>query len=604
MTLLWRLLSAACAATSSRGPLAAALLAAAVLASGCAGSARPEARSAAAEQEPAAQSAPEALRQARRAHAQHHFIRGLTQAQLERYENAIRHYEDALDAAPEEPALLSAMAEAQAAQGDLERALYYAHQARRIGHRAEYFRQVAHIQQRADRPEEALAAYEALLARFPGDHDARLRVAQLQAEAEQPRAALQTYEALLARLGDAPSVRIEMLALYRQLGDDAGLERTLKALIDLRPDEPLFRRTLSALYQKQGRADEAARLLRDMIKRDSGSVKAVVALSELYRDQGQDARADALIEESLQPEEEDASDDDLVARAEPLVQRASRNTEARGAAIRLLEQALARDSSNAEAQGLLGKLHFEAGAFGEAAPLLEAAAQAQPRDAQRWRRAATAFFEDGRPRRAAAVADEGLLLFPGQLPLLRVAAYALMESNQNQAATQRFEEALRVLQEDAPDAAREQADLLAALGLLHSRRQDYAASDRAYERALAADPNHILALNNYAYSLAGRREALDRALEMAQRAVDLDGAATASFLDTLGWVYFQRGELEEAAAWLDRALGAGEASATIYEHRGDVAAAQGQADAARHFWREGLRRHPGSEALRQKIDGL
>ena len=546
--------------------------------------------------------------EARATYVRQRFVRGLTQAQIGNTQEAIRLYEEALRAAPEEPALLSALAEAQQAEGDHTAALFYARQARRSApENVSYYEQVARLLRASGELKQAAQSYEQLLNRFPGDHEARLHLARLQTALGRYDAALASYEMLIQRAGDSPAVRVQMLSLYRQTSDEAGLERTLKALVQLEPGEPLFRRSLGALYQEQGRTEEAARLLRALLRQNPEDVETAVVLAEIYRAQGRPDAADALMERSLPGE---ATAVQLVARAAPLLEGGPAGPEQAQTAARLLQQALEQDAENADALRMLGELRFSEGAYADAAPLLERSLEQQPRDPERWLRAAAAYLRDSQPARAADVADEGLLLFPGRLPLLRVAAYGRLEAYENDAALQRFQEALRLLDEDAaggdapdggPPGEVQRADFYAALGLLHSRKKNHAASDRAYEQALDADPAHASALNNYAYSLAERGAKLDRALALARRAVRL-APGTAAYLDTLGWVHFKREDYEQARQRLDEALATGQASASVYEHRGDLAAEQGDEQTARRFWQQALERRPENAALKAKLE--
>ena len=223
-----------------------------------------------------------------------------------------------------------------------------------------------------------------------------------------------------------------------------------------------------------------------------------------------------------------------------------------------------------------------------------------PRDPQLWVQTAGAFLQSGDRERAVGVADEGLMLFPGFLPLLRLSGFALMDVYRNKDAITRFEEAVAIIREDESESETELADLLGALALLYTRTKDVEAADRAYREAVETDPNNAGVLNNYAYSLAEQGKQLDRALEMAQRAVDLS-PDTASFLDTLGWTYFKTGDYEKALHFIRRAAEAGNASAAVYEHLGDVYKALGDPAGANDAWKTALRLNPDSPSLRQKL---
>ena len=139
------------------------------------------------------------------------------------------------------------------------------------------------------------------------------------------------------------------------------------------------------------------------------------------------------------------------------------------------------------------------------------------------------------------------------------------------------------------------------MGLLYARKQDFDTSDAFYEQALEIDPNNAPALANYAYSLAERETRLDEAHAMAQRAVDLDPQNT-TFLDTLGWIYFKREKYAEAKTWIGKAVATEHATATVFEHYGDVHARLGDWETARQHWRKALELAPGNQALQEKLE--
>ena len=110
---------------------------------------------------------------------------------------------------------------------------------------------------------------------------------------------------------------------------------------------------------------------------------------------------------------------------------------------------------------------------------------------------------------------------------------------------------------------------LSTLALTLDGLHRYQESDSLYERALMLDPKSHLIMNNYGYSLAERGLQLERALKMSLQAIEAE-PNNDSYLDTVGWVYFKLGHYEEAQKDISKAIGVGGASATVYEHMGDI----------------------------------
>jgi predicted Zn-dependent protease len=113
-------------------------------------------------------------------------------------------------------------------------------------------------------------------------------------------------------------------------------------------------------------------------------------------------------------------------------------------------------------------------------------------------------------------------------------------------------------------------------------------SSDAFEAILKADPNDIDAANYLGYMWADAGTNLDRALELIQMAVEAE-PGNAAFLDSLGWVEFRLGRLEEAEVRLRRAVElGGEDQGTVVAHHGEVLLELGQNDEAQRLLQHAL----------------
>ena len=81
----------------------------------------------------------------------------------------------------------------------------------------------------------------------------------------------------------------------------------------------------------------------------------------------------------------------------------------------------------------------------------------------------------------------------------------------------------------------------------------YSAATQLYRKALAAEPNNVVALNNLAWILAHERQDLPQALEMIQRAIAMAGPIV-DLLDTRAKVYLATGRAAEAIQDLEDAI--------------------------------------------------
>ncbi|MBK8285173.1 MAG: tetratricopeptide repeat protein [Ahniella sp.] len=118
-------------------------------------------------------------------------------------------------------------------------------------------------------------------------------------------------------------------------------------------------------------------------------------------------------------------------------------------------------------------------------------------------------------------------------------------------------------------------------------------------RLLEIDPDNADALNALGYTLADNTRRYDEALVLIERAMRLK-PDDAAILDSMGWVKFRLGELDEAVTLL-RAAYAKQAEAEIAAHLGEALWRKGEREEATLIWREALNRQPDDAALRDTL---
>jgi tetratricopeptide (TPR) repeat protein len=108
---------------------------------------------------------------------------------------------------------------------------------------------------------------------------------------------------------------------------------------------------------------------------------------------------------------------------------------------------------------------------------------------------------------------------------------------------------------------------------------DYVAATERLLEVLDEFPEDIGAGNDLGYLWADRGEHLHRAMALIERAVKADPDNVA-YRDSLGWVYFRLGRLEEAATELQKAAARESDGGTILDHLGQALLALGKQDEA------------------------
>ncbi|MEM8487357.1 MAG: tetratricopeptide repeat protein [Bacteroidota bacterium] len=529
-----------------------------------------------------------------------YLVQGLTKSFLGYHEEAIALYQKALELSPAAPAVHAALADAFLATEDLQTAIFYATQAKDYAPENLYYhQQLVQLLKDVEDLDAATQTLESMLALFPEEISVLEELAYLQYTRAAYDEALALYQQLEDRMGIQQHISYRMLQIHHQRNDVAGMEAALRKMEAQNPENASIKRNLAELYQQNDRTDDAIAILEEALQVDSTDVEIIVPLARLYEDRQETDRAEALWARTM---EVSGSPEDAFARASHLYTRASDNIDTIDLVTRLLEYAIAQDPSYTEALILFGTIMFEEHHFEEAGKLLYRAVQVNPKNPEVWLQAAAAYLRINQSKQAADIADEALLLFPGQISLLRVAAYGYMDAYQNTRAINYFKEFLSLLEKDNAHQS-ERSELLSALGLLYARTKAYEASDNAYAAALELAPDNAIVLNNLAYSLAERELRLDEALKYAKRAVEIENL-NPSFLDTLGWVYYKQGEYKQAEQWVSKAIDAGARGAATFEHMGDIQVKLGDRSAAVTLWNKSLKLNPDNEQLLEKINNI
>jgi len=117
---------------------------------------------------------------------------------------------------------------------------------------------------------------------------------------------------------------------------------------------------------------------------------------------------------------------------------------------------------------------------------------------------------------------------------------------------------------------------------------------------LSQDSENAPALNALGYTLADQTDRLDEAEDLIKRAYELLPEDPA-IIDSMGWIAFKQGRLEEAEAFLSQALSMDD-NPEIAAHLGEVLWEMGRKDEARAVWNTALEADQGNKVLNQTLE--
>lgn len=145
-------------------------------------------------------------------------------------------------------------------------------------------------------------------------------------------------------------------------------------------------------------------------------------------------------------------------------------------------------------------------------------------------------------------------------------------------------------------------NLLYTRAMQAEKRNDLAQMERDLRQIIKRDPDNAMALNALGYTLSDRTTRYDEAKTLIEQAHQLSPEDPA-VLDSLGWVNFRLGNLDEAERYLRQALERFP-DQEVAAHLGEVLWAKGKQREAKQIWAKFLKEQPDSPILRSTIKRL
>lgn len=190
-----------------------------------------------------------------------------------------------------------------------------------------------------------------------------------------------------------------------------------------------------------------------------------------------------------------------------------------------------------------------------------------------------------------------LELFPTLVNVYLLHGISCTQTKQFQESIETLNLGLDLIVNDLPM----KAEFLAQKGEAYFNLKNYKDGKANYEESLQIKPDQILTLNNYAYHLALAKMDLNNAETMIQKVL-VKYPTESRYLDTYGWILFQKGQFNDAKTKFSDAFSINPNDKLINEHLGDVSFKLNKIAEAVEFWKKAKELGATNKNLDQKIE--
>ena len=524
---------------------------------------------------------------AHKADALARFVEGMAFEENGEMERALEAYRKVLNVDPGQSEIASRVAGLLIQQDDFPQAIDVLKDAIKANPKsAEPYQQLAFIYTRyLKRTDQAIEYANRAIALNPGDVEGYQRLVEIELAAGQERKALEALDRALKVQSRDPNFWIRLGKLYVAIlfksdsqpkADE--LKKTneiFKRAAENSADDPGILKDVADYYAASQQLKEAIPLYLRVLELQPDDANAREKLATGFVLTNQRDKAVEMLEQIIKEHPEKYQPYDLLAQVldeeARSLQRANRIEEAKAK--------FAKVAANYEQSLLINPNH--AGTYVRLAELLLSAL----RD----------------PERAVRLLGDARRRFPGAPEIVYYLAIAQREAKQNQQAVATFEEALHEAQLEEDDdfvnakfyfnygAAAEQAGL-------------YNKAADLLRKSIALDPENSAEASNYlGYMWADHNMNLEEAETMIRRALQSE-PSNASYLDSLGWVEFRKGQFDRALDDLLRAAKTAEREdPVVFEHIGDTYLKLNRTREALEAWQKALSLDPKNKNLADKI---
>lgn len=440
--------------------------------------------------------------------------------------------------------------------------------------------------------DEAVKHFAKLVQKEPSNVDWLYGYAECLVKVGKVNEAIKALDKTEEQVGKQPELTIQKFKLYLQIKQpEKGIEEINKMRIEF-PKDPDLLGTLIDYYFQSGQEKKAIEILQELAEVDPMNGRAHMFLAEVYHQQYKKKEYFDELKKGFI-----CDDVDIDTKMKVLISILEEGTKISPEGFELLDLLVKKYPNDSKSYSIQGDYFIKAEKDDKA---LEAYKNALKYDKNKYTIWNQVLVMEYQAKKFSDLYDDSkacLEFFPANSSIYLFNGIAANQIN-------KYDEAVAILNSGKELVVNDKAlesEFYSQLGDAYFGLKKYEEGKENFEKALKIDPLSTLNMNNYAYRLALAKLDLEHAEVLISKA-NLISPNQAHFIDTYGWVLFQKGEYVKAKEFFDRAFDLNSGDRIILEHLGDVYSKIGSKEIAVEFWIKAKIAGSTNKNLNKKIE--
>jgi tetratricopeptide (TPR) repeat protein len=455
-----------------------------------------------------------------------------------------------------------------------------------------YLQEFAYMQFEAKNYKEAAKSFKALSNLEPNNIDWLFSYAESLMRSNDYQGAVKALDNLEKEIGPNPELSIEKFKLYRKIKqDDKAVLEIEKALKDFPDDVQLLANLVDYYFEKKEDAKAFDYLIKLSVSQPTNG-NAHLALAQYYDRKGDKVKSYEQLSMAFK-----CDDVPIDTKVKILISMFETQFKLDPQMFELANSLIEKYPSDARVYTIRGDLFFKEGKQSEALIDFQEALKYDKTKFAIWEQVLVMEYQAQDYPKLYEDAKQCLEFFPA---IAKVYLFFGVGANQLKKYNETIDKLL-IGEELVANDNSLKAEILAQMGDAYFASSKNKEGKEAYDKALKLDTKNILLKNNYAYRLALAKIDLDNAESLIIQVVE-QSPNESHFIDTYGWILFQKGDYKKSLEKFQQALSLKPDDKHILEHNGDAQFKLGNIQEALSLWKKAKEMGSQNLKLNEKIE--